>query len=143
MPVKDIDKGYKAFKRLIGDLDGLRAEVGIRDGQIATYAAANEYGTDTIPSRPFMRSTIDGNRNKYSEQLTKLWNRASSGHFKGATAGGLLLRVGTTARNDLIKAISGWSQPRNADSTIAQKGENNPLVDTGAMQRAITVEVKK
>lgn len=34
-------------------------EVGIFDPGVAIYALANEYGTDTIPERSFMRSTYD------------------------------------------------------------------------------------
>jgi hypothetical protein len=138
--VIDRDRGFKAFKRRLGQADDLRVVVGYVDSRIATYAAANEYGTEHIPSRPFMRSTADSNADKYAAELQRLMERVIV-TGKG-TPVGALTRVGLMHRNDLIKAITSWTSPPNAPATIERKGTDAPLRDTGTMQRAIAVEVR-
>lgn len=143
--VLDIDRGWRSFRRVIGDAQGRTVEVGFVDGEIATYAAVNEYGARIrggfIPPRPFMRTTIDTNAERYAALIRQQVARAIA--QRAGSVEGALLRVGLTVRNDLIKAIRSWAEPPNAPSTIRRKGVNNPLVDTAAMQRAITVEVTK
>jgi len=139
--VIDRDRGYKAFRRSLGAANGLRVAVGITDSAIATYAAANEYGTRHIPPRPFMRSTADQNAQRYADELNRLMNRAVA-QGRG-TPQGAMIRVGMMYRNDLIKAITAWTTPPNAPATIKRKGVDAPLRDTGTMGRAITVEVRR
>ncbi len=139
--VIDRDRGWKAFKRRLAVADDLRVVVGYVDSRIATYAAANEYGTEHIPSRPFMRSTADSNADKYSAEAQRQMERVVV-TGKGTPAGALT-KVGLMYRNDLIKAITTWTTPPNAPSTIARKRVDAPLRDTGTMQRAIAVEVRR
>jgi len=138
-----VDKQGKwlAFKSLLGQLGDQRLTVGIVEGEIATYAAANEFGTDTIPSRPFMRTTIDTNAKKYAGLLGRGARAGITGGIQATMAH--LTALGLVVRSDMIRTIVGWTTPPNAPSTMAQKrGVDNPLVDTGDMQRAITFEVR-
>jgi hypothetical protein len=155
--VIDRDLGFKKFVGRIKSMGDLELVVGITKGEIATYAAANEYGTATIPSRPFMRSTIDDNATKYSQLVQRQMSRAITGKL---TDKGAMIKVGNEVRNDLIKAIVGWTTPPNAESTQRRKGRgvgrrdkkgrfvkrgkgvDNPLVDTGTMSKSITFEVR-
>jgi len=146
--VIDRDRGWEAFKQVLKESGDLVLVVGIAgdaNESIATYASANEYGTRTIPSRPAWRTTFDQNRAKYSDAVNQAYARAIAG--RSGTARNELLKVGIGVRNDLIDAIIGWTDPPNALSTQIAKGGskgpvNNPLVDTGAMQRAIAFEVR-
>ena len=45
--------------------------VGIFDSEIAKYAFFNEFGTKYIPSRSFLRSTFEENKNKYIKYIKK------------------------------------------------------------------------
>ncbi|HOL44375.1 MAG TPA: hypothetical protein PK659_09005 [Methanothrix sp.] len=49
--------------------DDIEVAVGIFDPGVAIYALANEYGTDTIPSRSFMRSAYDENIDRILDQM--------------------------------------------------------------------------
>lgn len=144
--VVDIDWKWRDFKSTLRDADGLELAVGIFKSEIATYAAANEYGTTRagasgnviIPSRPFMGNTIDENADRYARQLAELSSKL------GGDPAGAMQRLGLQVRNDMVRMIhdSGRWQ-KNAASTQAKKrGVNKPLVDTGDMQRAITWEVR-
>lgn len=130
--------------RSLRNLDGLEATVGIHEGEseggtLSTAAAANEFGRDdgSIPERPALRSAFDANQAKY-DRLLEQAARLVQG---GATPKAALARGGLEIRNDFIRSIQAWSAPPNDPATIAKKGSSNPLVDTGATQRAITVKV--
>lgn len=103
---------------------------------VAAYAAANEYGTKTIPSRPFMRTTFDDNEASYAEEFAKLLR-------EGATPRQGLVRLGMRIQKELRATIKGWATPPNAPATIKAKGEDNPLVDTGTMRRSIKWQIRK
>lgn len=153
--VVDIDRGWKAFRALMGDANGKVVVVGITEGQVATYAAANEFGVPDetgkahyspwrIPPRPFMRTTIDDNADEIGRRLRKAIANAIAKREQDADAE--LLKVGLYVRNEMIKTIIRWEEPENAPATVrAKHGTNNPLVDTGAagMQGAITYEIRK
>ena len=138
--VTDKDMGLKRFLRTIDEAPKRRVAVGIVDGEIATYAAANEYGAGNIPERPFMRTTIDAEQERWGQELRDAVGKAidGSGTLKGAYT-----KVGLKVRNQMIRTIVNWKTPPNTEAVARRKGANNPLVDTGAMQRAITVEVRK
>ena len=137
--VLDRDLGFSQLLRDLEALEDVEVEVGIFDGEIAEYAAANEFGTDTIPPRPFMSTAADENREKYSSMAEAQSARVSRGQTSLAAAASA---IGIEARNDQIRSIQDGDWEPNAPSTIARKGSSRPLVDTGAMQRAITFRVK-
>jgi HK97 gp10 family phage protein len=140
----DRDLGYDDFIKLIKDsASGKTVAVGVFSGEIASYAAVNEYGTKDkrIPARPFMRTTFDRLRDDLSKQLR---NEVNALIAKGETkVDNALIRVGLQFTNDIKLAIRGWTEPPNAESTIEKKGVNNPLVDNGILNNSITFEVRK
>lgn len=141
--VIDRDLGWSAFLSLIADANHKEVVVGILDGEIAEYAAVNEYGyaPGNIPSRPFMRTTIDDNADAIGKMLRDRVNRSiATGR---TTVDGALKVVGLKVRNLMVRTIKSWADPPNLPSTIERKGENNPLVDTGAMQASVTFEVRR
>jgi len=153
--VTDTDLGYEEFKAMLKDLDGLEVTAGIHEGlegegggsvdesseTIATYAAANEYGTDDIPARPWLRTACDANTEAWQDKAAKQLKRALAPG--GPRAEKVLVPVGNQMRNDLVKSIKDGDWEPNAPSTVERKGSSKPLVDTGAMQRAITHKVTR
>lgn len=49
----------------------LKGEIGIFDEQNAKKAIWNEYGTDRIPARPFMRPAIDAAVDRVTKELAE------------------------------------------------------------------------
>ena len=140
-------RGGGKFKRMLeqmaerGDL-GARVQVGIieqatyKDGQsVAQVAAWNEFGTTHIPSRPFFRQTIAQNKSQWGKQAASV---LKAHHYDVPLALGA---VGEIVKGQLVDTIQNFNQPPNATSTIAKKGFDKPLVDTGTLWRSIDYQV--
>ena len=127
------------------DLDGVVSlSVGVMDGatnvesgaQVADYAIYNEYGTKRIPARPAMRATLDANADRYVDGLGTLL-------MSGMDPETALDTLAQVMEGDIKKNIAEWQQPPNAPGTVARKGYNAPLKETGAYEHAITSRVDK
>lgn len=154
--VVDLDLGFNAILKEIAQAERKQVLVGIQEGakthiqakngniqqaglNIAEYAAANEFGTRTIPERSFMRSTFDQNLGQVESivitQLGLVVDRAQNI---------------TTAFNRIGLAIAGMVQvkirqitnPPNSPYTIAKKKSSKPLIDFGQMIAAVRHVVK-
>ena len=105
---------------------------------VAEYAAYNEFGTQRIPARPFLRTSVD----MFAEEswLPELADALKEG-VPPETA---LNRVGLQAQADIRRVIEEWKDPPNAPSTIKRKrsGRDNPLVDSGDLLDAIDYHVE-
>jgi hypothetical protein len=102
----------------------------------AVKAFFNEFGTTRAPPRPAFRSTISHQSKVWGENLGKA---IVAHNYDGEAA---LKDLGQSMRDDLESSIAQWSTPPNAESTIEKKGFNDPLIDTGDMQRAPAYRVK-
>lgn len=87
--------------------------------------------TITIPARPFMRLTISERSENWGVLLGKL---AVRNNFDMDKTMGLM---GEQITGDIQKTIRTFNDPPNAKSTIAKKGKDNPLIDTGTMIRSV------
>lgn len=143
---KDIDRGWNRIKREIAKMDGAYVKTGIQQGEpghdgvpMVTIAAANEFGTDSIPERSFVRSSFDENQRPYHQMMSGL----ASDIYRGTTTVKLALSVaGERIQADIQKKITDIRTPPNAPSTIAQKGTDNPLIDDGDLRRSIRYVVQ-
>lgn len=106
----------------------------------ALVAAANEFGTPTIPERSFMRSTMDEEQEKYFTMGEQVAQAAADGKITLRRGAQL---IGLTMQNDIRQKITDLKSPPNAPSTIRQKGSANPLVDTAHMRGQVTFEVRE
>ena len=127
------------------DLDGVVSlSVGVMDGatnvessaQVADYSIYNEYGTKRIPARPAMRTTLDINADRYVDGLGTLL-------MSGMDPETAMDTLAQQMEGDIKKMIAEWQQPPNAPATVARKGYNAPLKETGAYEHAITSRVDK
>ena len=141
--VKDIDRGWLDIKENLRRGDGVEIVVGVhevaKNGEgltIAEYATYNEFGTDDIPSRPFMRTAFDENKAKYTRIMANIWRLVAS---PSGNVGQALARLGLMATQDIKRTISGRDfLPKLSDRTIkAKKGSTKTLIDTGAMINSI------
>jgi hypothetical protein len=148
MAVIDRDLGWKAIKRELERAQGREVAVGILQGSvdsegasIAEYATYNEFGTDDVPSRPFMAMSFDENK----ADIEADFNRQGKAMVEGKrTADEALTIIGQKHAARVQNTITGRDiTPKLADSTIkAKKGSTKTLVDTGAMTNAVQIEVR-
>ena len=62
--------------------------------------------------------------------------------YDGKTGEALLKQLGRIAVRDMREETRRWTKPGNAPLTIDnKKGANNPLVDTGQLQKRITWKI--
>ena len=91
-----------------------------------------------IPARPFIRQAYMNNKAKY----TKLVRHGITQIFLGRLTGEQLLnRLGLVCTADIAKASIRLKHPANRPVTIERKGSDNPLVDTGELQRKVTYKI--
>lgn len=103
---------------------------------VASVAFWNEFGTVNSPPRPFFRTMISDESGSWPALM------ANAVKYTGYDANNALSIVGEKIKDDLLASIAGWTEPANSSYTIAQKGFNKPLVDTGHMMNSIGYEVK-
>ena len=139
--VTDRDLGLKAFIRQLEVARVAEVTVGIhadkfsKGESIAFYGSCNEFGTNDIPSRPFMRSSFDENIaaiNKDIEHEVGLLAEGKS-HVRLS-----LSIIGMKHQSRIKDTISNRNfLPKNAPSTIAKKKSQHTLIDTGAMLNSV------
>ena len=117
----------------VGFVDGAKYADGTDVASVAYY---NEYGTNRIPPRPFMRLTLAN----HGDQLARVVGKFMS---SGVPVEKVLSFLGEFTVNKIKEEIVKLDDPPNAPSTVAKKGFNNPLIDTSTMARAVTWRVKK
>jgi hypothetical protein len=136
------DHGLKDLKRSLRGLDRAIVEVGIH-GEAGSdevlKAAANELGTDTIPERSFLRSTLNENRARYVAALGRLARKVATGE---TTMGAGLRLFGEVIQRDVVRKIDAITDPPLAESTVEAKGSDKPLIDTGTMRRNVRYVVR-
>jgi hypothetical protein len=92
--------------------------------------------TVTIPPRPFFRGMVSDKSGEWGPALGKIIRAAN---YESSLA---LARLGKHIGEQLQDSIREFDSPENAKSTIAKKGFNKPLVDSGNMLRSVDFEVK-
>ena len=139
------DLGFLAVMRELQASENVHITVGVHGdanrkdgGSMTLVAAANEFGTDTIPERSFIRSTIDARRSDIAKVITKGMGQVADGK---RTTKDVAEIAGLFTASAIKKTMTELSEPPNAPSTIEKKGSDNPLIDTAALRTAITHKV--
>lgn len=134
------------FFREIDELIDKKVFVGFQAGHaaeedgtdMAAVAAWNELGTEHIPSRPFLRMSVDENEDKINamcaQQVKNLCN--------GGSAESVLKEVGAFGVSLVQEKIGNGSFAPNAPATIKAKGSDHPLIDSGRMRQSVHYVVK-
>jgi len=92
--------------------------------------------TVTVPARPFFRSMIAAKQPEWANGVGNALNVYDFDTEKALSA------MGETIRSQLSDSIRDFNSPRNAPSTIARKGFDNPLIDSGHMMNSTNYWVK-
>jgi len=155
-------EGRKFFQTL-KELAELEVRVGFQKGQVSEkdgtdicdIAAWNELGTDDIPSRPFIRQSVDDNADKINTYLRT--QVLSITHGKGAED--VLDKIGNYQKKLIQKKIKDGEFVPNADITVTGgwmrnkksgkpfyvegKKSNKPLIDTGRMRQSVNYVIQR
>jgi len=124
-------------------IDGKKTKETNPQTTVLDVGLANEFGTEKIPERSFVRSTHDQNSGHWMGIIDAAIIRIYLGR---ETVKRALNIVGLKATSDMkLKIKNGdpkW--PPNADETIKRKGSSKPLIDTAQMLNSIahTVVIK-
>lgn len=154
MAVKITDKETKdgkKFRQEIEKLKKLQVRVGYQRGEeniesegesadLCDIAAYNELGTENIPSRPFMRDSVDN----HAEQINAFLKNQMALLAKGQTTAEQMMKSIGVFQKGLVQAeiVDGDFEP-NAPSTIKKKGSDKPLIDTGKMRQSVNFVIVK
>ena len=101
---------------------------------VAMVAFWNEYGTKRSPVRAFFRTTVSEQKKNWVLSVQNLMKM----HNNPQQVMGL---IGVHMQEQIVQSINTWSDPPNAPYTIAKKGFDKPLVETGLLMRSIKSEV--
>jgi len=102
---------------------------------VATVAWWNNNGNARIPARPFFSNMIAEKSPSWGSELAVMF-RDSGYNSKVA-----LNLLGTRINDQLVHAIVSWPAD-NSPLTVAIKGFNKGLIDSGVMQRSTSFEVR-
>ena len=116
---------------------------------MAAVAAWNEFGTETIPERPFFRNALAESERGVSNILAKGIDTK-----KMVVDEQLAGRVGEYVQGKIRDSITALNDPPNSPKTIAQKrkklhgkkgtgGGETPLLDTGKLRNSVAWEVER
>ena len=137
----------RRFMQQIKELSELKVRIGFQQGEaqeedgtdICDVAAWNELGTSNIPSRPFLRKSVDEN-----EQVINDFLKDEMAMLKNGTpAEQILKEIGIFQKGLIQEKILDGDYVPNAASTIRKKGSAQPLIDTERMRQSVNYVIKK
>lgn len=142
--IKGVEKLIDSLKKDLKSVKGARAGY-IKDQsypnglKIAENALIQEYGTEKIPARPFLRKTLK-KQGKWVKFVNENFdaNQESPMKLKQIAA-----NIGLMMQTDIQESIDSNIPPPNAESTIKKKGSTKTLIDTGTLRNSVQYEVIK
>ena len=105
---------------------------------VAAVAAWNEFGTETIPERPFFRNALAESERSVGRIL-----QGGLDTKKMVVGEQLTGRVGAHVQGMIRDSITALKEPPNAPSTVRAKGSSDPLLDTGTLRNSVAWEVER
>lgn len=116
---------------------------------VTEIAIIQEYGTEKIPPRPAFRRGMEHalavNRKQIGAQMKNIAQRILSGRGSEAHRSLLVLLtgIGKSAKAKTKEIIRTGDETPNAPATIAKKGFDHPLSETGLLEKHVDYEVRK
>lgn len=144
------DREYKAALKRISEMKGPYVSIGIHDNAgsykdgttVFEVALWNEFGTEHIPSRPFMRSVVYGKEDQINAWRTEVVGQIIDGKMTVEKA---LQTLGFRVREMIRNQINSNMPPPNAPSTAAHKRKEGlaarTLVESTLLMRSVEFKV--
>lgn len=140
------DRGLTDLGKTFREFEGLRVRVGVLGGRyedgtsVAQVALYQEFGTETIPARSFLRRPLYANRRGVAAAMSRLLTSAVRGQTSAVSA---LVESGRFGALLIKSAIRSGNFRPLAPSTVQKKGHSRPLIDTGKLLDSIGYRVEK
>ena len=103
---------------------------------VAKIAALNEFGSEKAPPRPFFRGMINDKSGEWPDAVADL---LKANEYDGRRT---LEQTGAAIKGQLQDAITVYVGPPLSPVTIAKKGHDKQLVDSGVMLRSVDYRVE-
>lgn len=139
---RDLDRGMRELLARLTDEQPSHVDTGIFGEQgedLLLIALFNEFGTENIPERPYIRSTVDAKAEAWGKLAKSLVRQMHDGDMTKSQALGIM---GLQIKSDIQTTIKVLREPPNAPSTIRRKGSDNPLIDTGRLRQSVISKVE-
>jgi len=146
--ISGLQSAQEALRKELAKIHGDKyVTIGIHEGAqavedssmtMATLGATLHFGTNDghIPARPWLDVGVASGNEKYASIIKR-------GFEADKSVDEILETVGVVAVGKVQGYITDLRSPPNAPSTIAMKGSDNPLVDTGAMRQSVTYAIQQ
>lgn len=139
-------------RRFLAELEKLKRmeiKVGYQAGEatddqgvdLCDIAMWNELGTSgahPIPSRPFLRQSVENNE----DQIRSFCTQQAVQIARGGTAEEALKKIGAYMKGLVQKTIRDGSFTPDSPYTIRKKGSDKPLIDTGRLRQSVNYHIK-
>lgn len=142
----DMTPEGKRYFRELEELVKLEVVVGFQNGQnyedgvsLAEVAAWNEFGDSKVPARPFMRQSFEN----HEKELQEACDNVNKQLIAGGNARQALEQVGVFLKGLVQTEIVEGGFAPNSPSTIAMKGSDRPLIDSGYMRQSVNYLVRE
>lgn len=137
----------RRFQKMLKEMAEMEVRVGFQRGKatedngtdVCDIAAWNELGTVNMPSRPFLRKSVDENESKIKNFLQS----KKKDLVRGVSAEKVLKEIGIFQKDLIQEKITEGDFAPNAESTIKKKGSSKPLIDTGRMRQSVNFVIQK
>ena len=149
MSFKIKEKQFIDLAKLKKQIKSGKVSVGLPKGKSGQYedgstvievAAWNEFGTEKIPERSFIRVPVQQNKAKYIELAKKQAQKIYTGKTTVDDALGIL---GLFMSDKMKASFTDNEWQSNSAETIEKKGSSRPLIDTGQLRNSITWQIIK
>jgi len=138
-----VKNGTKELQRIMASFKGRsKVKVGFPTGvddEILNKAVWNEFGTEHIPERPFIRNGLRDGVGELKRVSRLVAARVVDGNLTTRQA---LNQLGKTGADLVKQSAIDLKDPPNAEVTVSRKGSSNPLIDTNEMVGSVTWEVE-
>ena len=128
-----LKKALSAYKEAPSVTVGIHEAAGMHPDATMTNAklgALLNYGNPKIPPRPWLIPGFKSGETRYAKDLKNTIEG-------GGTVEMAMVRVGTLAKGNIQRFMTDLKTPPNAPLTIALKGSDNPLIDTGELRASV------
>lgn len=148
--IKADTKRLAELRRRFKNADKAYVAVGVHEGageypdgtSVVAVALWNEFGTENIPSRPFIRDAVYGKVEQINAWRREAIGKVITGEFTVKQA---LSMIGFRLRETIRNNINSNMPPPNAPSTVAHKRAEGvaprTLVETGLLLRSVEFKV--
>jgi hypothetical protein len=148
----EITGDFSGLEKLLKNLDSdLSVDIGVfetakaPDGkQVAEYVAANEFGSieRKLPVRSTIRMPLETKQGDIASYIEK----KAQGHIEKGDIRAVFEDIGTAGLAKIQEAFDtrGFGTwPPDSDKTIARKGSDAPMIDSGLARKAMTYRTKE